>query len=115
MNNTFDPVWLWGVLAASALATYVWRALGTAAANRISADGPWARWAGCVAYAVLAGLIARMLILPAGVLAEAHVSDRLGALALGFLAYFICGRSMPAGLAAAVSAFTAAAALRGAV
>lgn len=114
-DNPFDPVWLWGVLAASVSATFVWRVFGTAAANRISVEGPMARWVACVAYAVLAGLIARMVLLPAGVLAEAHLADRIGALALGFTAFFVFRRSLPAGLAVAVFAFMAAAALRAAV
>ncbi|MEQ8665400.1 MAG: AzlD domain-containing protein [Rhodospirillales bacterium] len=96
----------WAALGAAVAATYVWRMAGILVASRIKPDSNLARWITAVAYAVLAGLIARMMILPEGALASAPVADKLAGLALGFTAYFVSGRSVPVGTATAFVIFT---------
>ncbi len=76
---------IWLILLASALATYVWRALGVLVAGRIDPDGPVFEWVGCVAYALLAGLTARMILLPIGALQATDLGCRLIAVALAVL------------------------------
>lgn len=100
-------LWIWAAVAASAVGTYIWRAFGVAAAKHIRDDGAPARWIACVAYAILAGLIARMIVLPIGVLTEAPLIDRLGALALGFAVFFALKRNLVVGVLAALAAFIA--------
>ena len=95
----------WAALGAAVGATYIWRAAGILVASRIKPDSNLARWITAVAYAVLAGLIARMMILPEGALSSAPVADKLAGLALGFTAYFVSGRSVPVGTATAFIAF----------
>jgi|GEM_PF-214600 len=102
---TFDPTWLWIAVVASAFATYIWRAFGVAAARHISADGAMSRWIACVAYAILAGLIARMIVIPIGVLDEAPMFDRLFALSLGFAVFFFFKRHLIFGLLTALFVF----------
>ena len=98
-GNTAQWMLLFGAIAA----TYVWRGLGVLLAARIDPNGAIFQWVGCVSYAMLAGLIARMTILPLGALAEAALWVRLLAMALAFLVFFALGRRMfPAVLAGVV-------------
>lgn len=96
--------WPFAVILVGAGATYVWRALGVALSGRVNADSRVFEWIACVAYALLAALIARMIIFPIGPLAETHLADRLGA-AVGALAIFFLTRN---NLLAGVSVGTAA-------
>ncbi len=88
------------VILIGALATYMWRALGVALSGRIDPDGPVVRWVGCVAYAVLAALIARMILLPVGSLAATGVSLRLIAAAVALAVFYLARRHLPIGVAA---------------
>lgn len=96
---------LWTVVGVAFLATYVWRALGMVIASRLHPDSPLSRWFACVAYAVLAGLIARMIIIPEGALADAPLPDKLIALACGFAAFFLSRRSTTWATATAFAVF----------
>ena len=96
---------LWMVVGVAFLATYVWRALGMVIASRLHPDSPLSRWFACVAYAVLAGLIARMIIIPEGALADAPLPDKLIALTCGFAAFFLSKRSTTWATAAAFFVF----------
>lgn len=80
------------MVLACAAGTYVWRALGVAIAGRIDPDGEIFTWTSCVALAMVAGLVARMLVEPVGVLATTHLLERLGATACGFVTYFFLTR-----------------------
>ncbi|MGI9296408.1 MAG: AzlD domain-containing protein [Gammaproteobacteria bacterium] len=80
----------------AAAATYFWRAAGVVAAGRIRASSPVLRAASCVAYAMVAALIVRMIVFPAGATAEIPVVFRLCAVAAG-LAVFSFRRSVAAG------------------
>lgn len=84
--------WPLAVLAVGAGATYVWRAVGVVLSGRIDPDGAVFEWVACVAYALLAGLIARMIVLPMGILAEAATTDRLLATAAALIAFFALSR-----------------------
>jgi len=96
---------LWTVVLLSAAATYVWRALGVAIAGKVSPDSETFRLFACIAYAMLAGLIARMLILPEGILAESLMSFRLIAVGLSVAVFFASKRNLPAGVAVGVGTF----------
>ena len=95
-----DDAWPYVVVAVGALVTYVWRGLGVALAGRLSPDGRVIDWVTCVAYALLAGLIARMIILPIGPLAETELWARLVAAGAGVAAYGLFGRSVLLGVVA---------------
>jgi len=75
------------LIVGSALATYIWRALGVALGDRISPDSALFEWLSCVAYALLAGLMARIIIFPVGILEDTPLSARLIAMALGFVVF----------------------------
>lgn len=105
MSVTASHLWL--IVGVSVLATYVWRATGMLIASRLHPDSPLSRWFACVAYAVLAGLIARMIVVPEGALADAPLPDKLIALACGFAVFFISKRSTSWATLAAFLVFAA--------
>ena len=87
------------LVLACAAGTYLWRALGVAVAGRLDPDGEIFSWMGCVALAMIAGLVARMLIEPVGVLATTSLPERLGATACALVMYFgLMRRNLLAGV-----------------
>jgi branched-subunit amino acid transport protein len=106
MSDTWLPdLWIIVVLIAGAAATYVWRALGVALSGRIDPSGPVFEWVGCVAYALLAALIARMIIMPVGPLEETDLGMRLISAAIALTAFFLARRSIFLGVIAGTLAF----------
>ena len=99
-----SPWWPVAVLLAGAGATYVWRGLGVALSGRLSPEDKLFDWVACVAYALLAGLIARMILLPSGPLAVLPLSDRAGAAILALVMFFLLKRNLPLGIASGVAA-----------
>ena len=83
-----SPLELWLVTALAVIATYFWRGLGVTLSARLDPDGLVFEWVSCVSYAMLAGLIARMTVIPLGGLAETALLDRLLAMGLAFLLFF---------------------------
>ena len=92
--STWGP---WVLLSMGIAATFFWRGLGTAIAARIDPESALLQWITCVAYALLAGLIGRILIFPVGILEQTEMSDRLGATAIGYALFFVFRRSIAAG------------------
>ena len=87
------------LVLACAAGTYLWRALGVAVAGRLDPNGEVLSWMGCVALAMIAGLVSRMLIDPVGVLATTTLIERLGATACALVTYFaVMRRSLLAGV-----------------
>ncbi|HSK39638.1 MAG TPA: AzlD domain-containing protein [Arenibaculum sp.] len=97
--------WSWPLLlmVVGAAVTYLWRALGVALAGRIDPGGPVFEWVGCVAYALLAGLIARMIVLPVGPLQETDLVNRLLSAGLALAIFFLARRSIVLGVVTGVS------------
>lgn len=91
---------LWLIVLACGAATFLWRLLGVLVTRRIDANGALVRWITCVSYAMVAGLIFRMLILPESELANVSLPIRLGAVAIAFGAYFLFRRRLVAGVLA---------------
>ena len=92
--------WLWLIVLACGAATFVWRALGVFVVRRIDPRGPFFGWVTCVSYAMVAGLIFRMLILPESGLAGVSLPLRLAAIGIAFAAYFAFRRRLVAGVLA---------------
>ena len=78
----------------------IWRALGFVVARGIDESSEFFVWARAVAIAVLAGVIAKLILLPPGTLANVPLNIRLGAIACGLLAFLLVRRSLLAGVAA---------------
>ena len=90
----------WVIVLACGAATFVWRALGVVVARRIDANGAFFRWITCVSYAMVAGLIFRMIVMPESELASVSLPIRVGAVAIAFGAYFLFKRRLVAGVVA---------------
>ena len=91
---------LWMIVLACGAATFFWRGLGVLVTRRIDADGALFRWVTCVSYAMVAGLIFRMIVMPESELANLSLPIRLVAVACAFGAYFLFGRRLVAGVLA---------------
>ena len=91
---------LWLIVLACGAATFVWRALGVVVVRRIDPRGPFFQWITCVSYAMVAGLIFRMLVLPESDLADIPLLQRLAAVAIAFSAYYVFSRRLVAGVLA---------------
>ena len=87
-------------IAVGALATYMWRALGVALAGRMRDRSALFDWVGCIAYALIAGLVARMIVLPVGPLHEAALVPRLAAAGVALLVFYATRRNLLLGVAA---------------
>lgn len=98
--------WLWLIVILCAASTFVWRALGVIVVRRIDPGGVFFKWVTCVSYAMVAGLIFRMLILPESELAGVSMPIRLGAIAIAFAAYFVFNRRLAAGVLAGGSSLS---------
>ena len=94
------------LVLACALSTYLWRGLGVLLSGRIAADGEFFSWAGCVAYAMIAGLTVRILLLPTGTLAATPLWARMIACAIALAVYFVCRRNLFIGIASGFVALT---------
>ena len=67
----------------TSLATYISRFLGVMTSNKIKENSKIFKWFNCLAYSTLSALLARIIIFPAGALAEVDYFIR-------FLVVFIC-------------------------
>jgi branched-subunit amino acid transport protein len=82
----------WILLAACGLATYAFRGFGALLSGSLRAEGEAFAWVSCVAFAMIAGLIARMLLMPTGVLAEITPAERAIGTGVALAAYFALTR-----------------------
>lgn len=94
------------------LATYFWRAMAVLFSGRLTVESEIFRWVECVAYAMIAGLMMRIVLMPSGVLAASPMIDRVAGCFIALAAYRMCKRNLLAGLGAGVAFFIAAAYVR---
>lgn len=80
------------LIAICGAATYLWRGLGVVLSGRVRTESAVFTWVGCVAWAMIAGLTVRILLMPSGVLAETTLADRLGGTAIALLVFFVLSR-----------------------
>ena len=84
-----------------------WRALGVVLARGLNEDSQVIVFARATATAILTGVVGKLVIFAPGALADVSVSVRLGATALGLVAYLLVRRSVLAGVVAATLALMA--------
>jgi hypothetical protein len=87
--------------------------LHAAVGARLDLGGAPFEWVRAVATALVAGLVARMVVFPAGALANVPMAVRVGAFAGGIALYFGLRRNLGAGVAGGAALLIAAQALRG--
>jgi branched-subunit amino acid transport protein len=100
------------LVLACGVATYLWRGLGMFVSARVRMDSEFFNWAGCVAYAMIAGLAVRILLLPTGTLAATPLPERLVACAFALVVYFVFRKNLFVGIAAGFIALVTLVALR---
>ena len=103
---------LWLLVAACALGTYLWRGLGVLLSGRIAVESEVFNWVACVAYAMLAGLVSRILVMPTGMLAQTTLAERLIACVIALAAYYLSRRNLLLGVGAGAAAIMALTALQ---
>lgn len=96
---------LWGIVLLCGAASYVWRALAVFIGGRVSPESEAFKLFSCIAYAMVAGLISRMVILPEGLLAEAPLSFRLIGVGAAVAVFFGLKRNLAAGVLSGVTVF----------
>ena len=82
------------VILITSLATYLSRFLGVVSSEKMDIKSKIFRWFNCIAYAILAALIARMVIFPAGVLAESSILIRFLVLGLSITLFIITKKNL---------------------
>ncbi len=103
MSSAVGP---WLAIFVAAAATYMWRGLAVPLSGRIDPDGPLFRWVGCVAFGILAGLIARMILLPVGPLETTPLAIRILCTLAGVGAFYAARRNSLVGVAVGCSLFS---------
>ena len=103
----------WTILIFAIVGTYVWRGLGVLLGARIDTEGVLFRWVSSVSYAILAGLIARMIFIPIGSLADSPIEHRLIPILLSFLVFYLFKRNLPLAIVTGVSCFSLLTAMTG--
>ena len=82
------------VILVTSFATYLSRFLGVASSEKIDATSKIFRWFNCIAYSILAALIARIVIFPAGMLEEAELWIRLIVITISIIVFFITKKNL---------------------
>ncbi len=82
------------VILVTSLATYLSRFLGVVSSEKIDVTSKLFRWFNCIAYSILAALIARIVIFPAGVLEEAELWVRLIVILISIFIFFITKKNL---------------------
>jgi branched-subunit amino acid transport protein len=95
----------WLLLAGAIAVTFAWRALGVALSSRVNTESTLFQWITCVTYALLAGVVVRMIVLPLGDLATTPLPHRLLAIAAGLAIFFLTRRNVIAGVLGGVGLF----------
>ena len=82
------------VILITSLATYLSRFLGVLSSENINVNSKIFQWFNCIAYGILAALIARMVIFPAGVLSESSILIRVLVIAVGIIIFFATKKNL---------------------
>jgi len=82
------------VILVTSFATYLSRFLGVVSSEKIKETSKIFKWFNCIAYSILAALIARMVVFPAGELAESSIFIRLFVVTLCVLMFLFTKRNL---------------------
>ena len=76
-------------IIATSLATFISRFMGALTSEKVSVNSKIFQWFNCVAYSTLAALLGRMIIFPAGVLAESELFIRIAVLIICIIIFIV--------------------------
>ena len=80
-------------ILATSLATYISRFLGVMTSKKIKENSKIFKWFNCLAYSTLSALLARLIIFPAGVLAEVDYLTRFVVIFICLMLFLICKKN----------------------
>ena len=78
----------------TSLATFLSRFLGALTSENVSIKSKVFQWFNCVAYSTLAALLGRMIIFPAGVLADSDLFIRIVVLIICIIIFIISKKNL---------------------
>jgi Branched-chain amino acid transport protein (AzlD) len=105
MSGLGEGLWSYFFLfVAGFCATQPWRYLGVILSRGVHEDAEILVWVRAVSTALVAGLVARMVFLPAGALATVTMDVRLGAFLFGCSVFFLAKKSLAAGVVSGAAA-----------
>ena len=78
----------------TSLATFISRFMGALTSEKVSVKSKVFQWFNCVAYSTLAALLGRMIIFPAGVLADSTLTVRVFVLAICILVFIVSKKNL---------------------
>lgn len=101
------------MLAISLFMHEPWRWIGLAVGSRIDIQSPWFQWVRAVATALVAGLVMRLILFPAGALSHIGLGVRGVAMVSGIAVFFAMKRHLAAGVGAGAAVLVVGAMLFG--
>ena len=81
-------------IIATSLATFISRFMGALTSEKVSVNSKIFQWFNCVAYSTLAALLGRMIIFPAGVLAESYPLIRIVVLVICIIIFIVTKKNL---------------------
>jgi len=87
------------------LGTLILRVVGVIGAGQLNESSAFFRWISCVAFAISAGIMSKILLLPSGVLVDTPIDARIGGIGVGLVVFFFSGRRVLPGVVSGLVAF----------
>ena len=81
-------------IIATSVATFISRFMGALTSEKVSVKSKIFQWFNCVAYSTLAALLGRMIIFPAGVLADSDLIIRIVVLIICVTLFIITNKNL---------------------
>ena len=81
-------------IIATSLATFISRFMGALTSEKVSVKSKIFQWFNCVAYSTLAALLGRMIIFPAGVLADSYLLIRVVVLVICIIIFIVTKKNL---------------------
>tara|TARA_Y100000591_G_scaffold178895_1_gene154414 strand:- start:31 stop:360 length:330 start_codon:yes stop_codon:yes gene_type:complete len=78
----------------TSLATFISRFMGALTSEKVSVKSKLFQWFNCVAYSTLAALLGRMIIFPAGVLADSELIIRIVVLVICITIFILTKKNL---------------------
>ena len=82
------------VILVTSFATYLSRFLGVVSSEKIDETSKLFKWFNCIAYSILAALIARIVVFPSGTLQEADLWLRLFVVIICIIVYLLSKKNL---------------------
>ena len=81
-------------IIATSVATFISRFMGALTSEKVSVNSKIFQWFNCVAYSTLAALLGRMIIFPAGVLADSELIIRIVVLVICITIFILTKKNL---------------------